>query len=133
MDLINLSLGTANPDHATTLRTAVDRARASGALLVSAGHHEGVAYLPGSLDGVLSVELDWACPRLMVDVTAGPPSVCRASGYARPVPGVPLDQNLKGLSFAVANVTGVLASELKGASRPSVDVALEHLGAVSGA
>lgn len=35
--------------------------------------------------------------------------VARASGYPRPIPGVPPERNLKGISFAVANVTGVLA------------------------
>jgi hypothetical protein len=33
----------------------------------------------------------------------------RASGYARPIPGVSLEQNLKGQSLAVANATGLLA------------------------
>jgi len=33
----------------------------------------------------------------------------RAAGYPRPIPGVPVEQNLRGLSFAVANATGVLA------------------------
>ena len=32
-----------------------------------------------------------------------------ASGYPRPIPGVPREKNLKGISFAVANVTGTLA------------------------
>jgi hypothetical protein len=33
----------------------------------------------------------------------------RATGVPRPIPGVPPERNLKGLSFAVANVTGILA------------------------
>jgi hypothetical protein len=33
-----------------------------------------------------------------------------APGFPRPIPGVPPDKNLKGLSFAVANVTGLLAA-----------------------
>jgi hypothetical protein len=36
-------------------------------------------------------------------------AVFRAAGYPRPIPGVPPERNLKGLSFAVANVTGVVA------------------------
>jgi hypothetical protein len=35
--------------------------------------------------------------------------VFRASGYPRPIPGVPADRNLHGISFAVANVTGFVA------------------------
>lgn len=130
VDLINLSLGTPNLDHVAALRAAVDRATGAGALLVAPGCHNGVAYLPGSLDGVVPVELDWDCPRLMVDVVSGGPGgspVCRASGYPRPVPGLAPERNLKGLSFAVANVSGVLARALTGGARPSVATALELL------
>jgi len=129
-DLINLSLGTANPDHTAALRSAVVRAAAAGALVVAAGTHDGVAYLPGSLDGVVRVELEWSCSRLAVEVVSGAgggDTVCRASGYPRPVPGVPLERNFTGISFAVANVTGVLARALTGRSRPSCDEAIKAL------
>jgi hypothetical protein len=33
----------------------------------------------------------------------------RAAGYPRPIPGVPPERNLKGVSFAVANATGAIA------------------------
>ena len=130
-DLVNLSLGTANQAHAGALRAAADRAAEAGALIVSAGAHENVRYLPGTLDGVVAVELDWACPRLAVEVgrdREGRP-VCRASGYPRPAPGIPPERNLKGLSFAVANVTGVLARCLSGGCRPTADDALAVLRA----
>ena len=130
VDLINLSLGTANQAHAAPLRSAVARAAQAGALLVAAGTDDGVGYLPGRLEGVVQVELDWACPRLAVDVVSGRGAgdpVCRASGYARPAPGVPPERNLKGISFSVANVTGVLARELKGGSRPTVAAAIAAL------
>ncbi|HJN46971.1 MAG: hypothetical protein CL477_11145 [Acidobacteria bacterium] len=130
VDLINLSLGTANQTHAAALQSAVVRAAEAGALLVAAGTDDGVAYLPGSLNGVVQVELDWACPRLAVEVASrsgGGDVVCRASGFPRPVPGVPPERNLKGTSFAVANVTGVLARELVGGSRPTVASAIAAL------
>ena len=128
-DLVNLSLGTANQAHAAALRAAAERAAAAGALIVSAGRHEEARYLPGTLDGVVAVELDWTCPRLAVEVgadAAGWP-VCRASGYPRPAPGIPPERNLKGLSFAVANVTGVLARTLTGGCRPTADAAVAAL------
>ena len=130
-DLVNLSLGTANQAHAAALRAAADRAAAGGALIVSAGLHENVRYLPGTLDGVVAVELDWTCPRLAVEVRtdAARRPVCRASGYPRPAPGIPPERNLKGLSFAVANVTGVLARTLTGGCRPTADGALAALRA----
>ncbi len=129
VDLINLSLGTANPAHAPALRAAADRAAAAGALIVGAGCHEGTPYLPGTLDGVVAVELDWTCPRLAVEVASDPEGrpVCRASGYPRPAPGIPPERNLKGLSFAVANVTGILARTLAGGRRPTADTALAAL------
>ena len=129
-DLINLSLGTTNPDHAAALRSAVVQAAEAGALVVAAGVHEGVPYLPGGLDGVVRVELEWSCPRLAVEVLPGArdcDTVCRASGFPRPIHGVPLERNLRGISFAVANVTGVLARELTGGSRPSRDAAIAAL------
>ena len=130
-DLINLSLGTPNRAHAAALRAAADRAAAAGALIVTAGRHEEAAYLPGILDGVVAVELDWTCPRLSVEVgtDAGHRPVCRASGYPRPAPGIPPERNLKGLSFAVANVTGVLARRLTGGCRPTSVTALAALRA----
>jgi subtilisin family serine protease len=106
MDLINLSLGTANPAHEALLLRAVGR----GGVLVAAGEDAGVRWLPGSLPGVVAVELDWDCPRdeyRQVDRSGR--VVYRASGYPRPAPGIPVERNLKGLSFAVANVTGLLA------------------------
>jgi hypothetical protein len=107
MDIINLSLGTANPAHEALLREAVARVAAAGILLVAA--HE---WLPGSLDGVIPVALDWHCPRgeYRTAPLPGGRTLYRASGYPRPIPGVAPERNLKGISFAVANVTGLLAA-----------------------
>jgi len=56
--------------------------------------------------------------------------VFRASGYPREIPGVPRERNLSGISFAVANVTGLLA-RLEHAALASLLAArrLECLGA----
>ena len=83
---------------------------------------------------MLAVELDWTCPRLSVEVGAGIDGrpVCRASGYPRPAPGIPPERNLKGLSFAVANVTGTLARTLTGGCRPTADAALAALRVETG-
>jgi hypothetical protein len=113
--LVNLSLGTAAAAHEPLLVSRVERAVAEGILIVTAGRGEdGTVYLPGSLPGVLPVEVDWDCPRDVARVAEREDGrrVCRASGYPRPIPGVPPERNLKGLSFAVANVTGCLAREL---------------------
>jgi len=107
MDFVNLSLGTANPAHEALLREAVARVTAADIVLVSA--HE---WLPGSLDGVVPVALDWDCPRgeYRTAPLPGGRTLYRASGYPRPIPGVAPERNLKGISFAVANITGLLAA-----------------------
>lgn len=113
-DLVNLSLGTINVEHAGPLASVVMRLRDTGAVIVGAGDQDGVAWLPGTLPGVWSVTLDWTVPRdrCRVAATAGNDVSFVASGFPRPVPGVPPERNLKGLSFAVANVTGLLAALL---------------------
>lgn len=110
-DLVNLSLGTANPLHADRLAAAVVGASAAGVRIVAAGEHDGVRWLPGTLPGAVEVSLDWTLPRdaCVVTARAGALPSVRASGYPRPIPGVPVERNLKGLSFAVANATGLLA------------------------
>jgi hypothetical protein len=114
--LINLSLGTRTAAHAEALGQAVREARASGAWVVAAGEHESVRWLPGTLAGVVAVGLDWSLPReqCVVQVTAEGEVRVTASGFPRPIPGVPPERNLKGLSFAVANATGLLALALQG-------------------
>jgi subtilisin family serine protease len=107
IDVINLSLGTTNPAHRERFAAAVERARAQGLILVSARDAEGVPALPGSLPGVIGVELDWDCPResyYCKTTTEGLAMV--ASGYPRSLPGVPPARNLHGISFAVANASG---------------------------
>src|SRR5262245_1221903 len=63
MDVANLSLGTSKEEFEPLLRDAVDRAAARGLLIVAARDDEGVRWLPGSLPGVVPVQLDWNCPR----------------------------------------------------------------------
>lgn len=110
--LINLSLGTANAARAAVLGAAVDEAVAAGAIVVSAFESDGVTWLPGSLPNAVGVTLDPTCDRHAVVMTADwPRGALRfgASAYPRPIDGVPVERNLSGISFAVANVTGFLA------------------------
>ena len=111
VDLINMSLGTTNVEHEPALAEAISRVRASGAVLIAAGVQDDVRWLPGSLPGAWQVSLDWTIPRdrCRLDRLNANGAMFRASGYPRPIPGVPPERNLKGLSFAVANVTGILA------------------------
>ena len=104
--LINLSLGTDNPEHEAVLRERVDRLVGQGIKLIAA-----YGWLPGSIARVIPVVLDWDCPRDEFRTSLLPDgrTLYHASGFPRPIPGVSTERNLKGISFAVANVTGLLA------------------------
>ena len=111
VSLINLSLGTTNSDHEAALAAAVGDASRRGSIVVAAAPQEDRRWLPGALDGVIGVELDWECDRDTCVVCQLPDGNLRirASGYPRPIPGVPPSSNFRGPSFAVANATGLLA------------------------
>ncbi len=121
--IINLSLGTANAAHEARLTAALARAAEAGVCLVAAAEQDGTRWLPGSLPHAVGVTLDWSCPREQAEVELRVDGstrrvLVRASGYPRPIPGVPPERNLKGVSFAVANVTGLLCLHLsRGLSR----------------
>ena len=109
--MINLSLGTANQEHEHALTRAVARATAAGADVIAAAPQPGLRWLPGAIDGVIAVELDWTLSRDECRLERRDGRIVRvyAPGFPRPIPGVPPERNLKGASFAVANGTGLLA------------------------
>ncbi|MDE2944638.1 MAG: S8 family serine peptidase [Gemmatimonadota bacterium] len=112
--LANLSLGTPRQSRIEVLRPAVERAARAGTLVIAAFSHEGEPQFPGSLPGALGVCLDWDLPRHSVRVgRRDGRRVLYASGYPRPIPGVPPTSNLNGISFAVANATGIVALALE--------------------
>jgi subtilase family protein len=101
MDLINLSVGTGNAAHR-------DRLLAPGALVVS---------VAGMLPCAIPVAGDPDCPRDQFRYRDG---VFYASPYPRPIPGVPPERNLHGVSFAVANMTGFAGQVLRDVPRDRV-------------
>jgi hypothetical protein len=112
MDLVNLSLGTGNPAH----RYDFLRVLGDDLLVVGAGH-----MLPGSLPGAIGVAADPDCPRDTYRYGGG---TFLASPYPRPIPGIPVARNLHGASFAVANMTGLVARVLRNSSRSAIHEAL---------
>jgi subtilisin family serine protease len=107
IDVINLSLGTTNSEHKDRFAPVIARALEGGPVLVSARDADGTPALPGSLPGVIGVELDWDCPRETYYWRRTPEGLAvAASGYPRSLPGVPRVKNLHGISFAVANASG---------------------------
>ena len=112
--LINLSLGTSNPDHGERLGRAVQQATTAGCLVISVAPEGQVDWLPGALPQVVAVKPDETLGRHEVAVVGDPGRLTfRASPVPRPVPGVPPEFNLSGPSFAVANTTGFLACLLE--------------------
>jgi subtilisin family serine protease len=107
VQVINLSLGTLNPEYRSAFEDVVARSRAAGALIVSALEVNGGAALPGSLPGVIGViegDDNQLCHRFGKTVYTAPP-------FPRDIPGVPRERNLKGVSFAVARVSARIAAE----------------------
>lgn len=112
--LANLSLGTPRQRRIEQLQPAVERAARAGTLVIAAYSHEGQRQFPGSLPDALGVCLDWELPRHRVRLgRRDGRRVLYASGYPRPIPGVPPTRNLNGISFAVANATGMVAVALE--------------------
>jgi subtilisin family serine protease len=120
IDVINLSLGTTNPAHRARFAPVIARALKSGLILVSARDADGVPALPGSMAGVIGVELDWDCPREEYHCSESAEGlILTASGYPRSLPGVPPARNLHGISFAVANATGFVVQACEGLAERS--------------
>jgi subtilisin family serine protease len=110
VNLINLSLGTTNSDSRPALEALVKRAESRGVILVCARSENESPVLPGILPGVLSVDVDWALGRhSYCSMPAEDDYYYLASGFPRPLPGLPPVRNLSGISFAVANMTGLAA------------------------
>jgi subtilisin family serine protease len=110
IQIINLSLGTTNPDYRGAFAAAVERVKGGGAALVSAFEMNGSPVLPGCMPGVVAVRTDTDCPReeyRCLDQNGR--LLFGASPYPLTIPGVPRSRNLNGVSFAVAHISGHLA------------------------
>jgi hypothetical protein len=110
IQVVNLSVGTANERHRARLLDFVSRACLREMFIVSAS-----GMLPGMIEGAIGVDADPECDRETCRFRDG---VFLASPYPRAIPGVPPQFNLNGTSFAIANVTGLLARILE-ATKPS--------------
>lgn len=120
--VINLSLGTINQAHRQRFEQVVSRATERNIVFVAASEMNGQPSLPGCLPGVIRVNLDWDCPRETYRCeNADLRPVFFASGYPRPIPGMPPERNLTGISFAVANMAGFVTRAREAYSSSSVD------------
>ncbi len=115
MDVVNLSLGTANLDEWAKFQALAERASSEGVVLVAARSASIRPLLPGALPAVIGVDVDWDLPRHRYRIAAADGrSYFFASGYPRPIPGVSPAKNLNGISFAVANMTGFVVRACEG-------------------
>jgi hypothetical protein len=122
IDVVNLSLGTLNPDYGEQFRRMIERALAAGVVLVSAREMAAKPCLPGCLPGVIGVSLDESCDRDRYRVQETADGIAfLASGYPRPAPGIPKERNLQGISFAVANMSGFAARAMAGIEERSIE------------
>lgn len=110
VDIINLSLGSMNEAHRSAFAAVADEAEEAGVLLVAAREANDRLCYPGALPGVLGIQLDWDCPRDRYHAMSNEGVLhLFAAGYPRPIPGVALQRNLYGISFAVAQMSGFAA------------------------
>jgi subtilisin family serine protease len=100
--------------HGTAVAAAIrEKAPAADIFAIKIFDRE-LAATAAALVAAWSVSLDWSVPResCWLDRLDSSGGAFRASGFPRPIPGVPAEKNVKGLSFAVANVTGIVAKIL---------------------
>src|SRR5262249_7859557 len=99
-----------------------------GSIVVAAQAMSGQPSLPGCLRSVIGVESDWELDRDSYSIRNGEDDlVFVASAYPREIPGVPRERNLKGISFAVANMTGFVARARQHSTGASIDEIKEFL------
>ena len=110
--IVNLSAGVpagSDPEGEAVLRDAWIEAGEAGITLVAPRSGRGSLLIPGSLAsgrGAVGVEAE---PGLGYGALARRGKVLLASPWARPLPPLPREKNLSGVSFAVAAVTNRVA------------------------
>lgn len=109
MHVINLSLGTTNPDHRDCLNALVTRAHHTGSIVVASAPPGDTITLPAALPTVIGVAGDDACAWNEYRYVPDDPIPFRAHLYPRPIPGRPQTRNFYGHSCASAHVTALVA------------------------
>lgn len=109
MHVVNLSLGTANPEHRARMAGIAARAKRARTLIAASSPPEMTDMLPAALDGIFGVaasdECSWRDYRY---ITEGPIHF-RAHPSPRPLPGLDQARNYRGHSFASAHLSALLA------------------------
>jgi subtilisin family serine protease len=124
MRVINLSLGTTNPDHRDRLDALVTQAHNTGAIVVASAPPGDTTTLPAALPGVIGVAGDNACAWNEYRYIRDDPIPFRAHPYPRPIPGRPQERNFHGHSCASAHVAALVALLLQQRADLTTDEAI---------
>ena len=120
--IVNISLGTGDDVRSRPIGPLSRAAAERGVILVaSARNGSGRNSYPAMLPDVIGAAADWRLGERTLRYLAGDPFECRASGWPRPLKGLPRERNFRGNSFAAARVSGAVACILE--SRPGADLA----------
>ena len=109
MHVVNLSLGTANPEHRARMARIAARAGRSGTLIAASSPPEGPEMLPAALEGVFGVAASDGCSWGEYQYLVDGPIHFRAHPSPRPLPGLDQSRNYRGHSFASAHLSALLA------------------------
>jgi hypothetical protein len=133
MHIINLSLGTANPQHRERLRATVTQANAAESILIASSPPGQAEVLPAALPGVIGVAGDERCEWADYLYVEGDPIPFRAHPCPRPLPGPAQARNFRGHSFASVHVSALLALAIEKYPRLTVEEAKDFLIMYAGA
>lgn len=109
MHIVNLSLGTANPEHRARMARIAARAKRAGTLIAASSPPEMADMLPAALDGIFGVAAGNDCSWSEYRYIAEDPIHFRAHSSPRPLPGLDQSRNYRGHSFASAHLSALLA------------------------
>jgi hypothetical protein len=109
MHVVNLSLGTDNPEHRARMARIAARAKRAGTLIAASSPPARADMLPAALDGVFGVAATEDCSWSEYSYAAEDPIHFRAHPSPRPLPGLDQSRNYRGHSFASAHLSALLA------------------------
>jgi hypothetical protein len=133
MQVVNLSLGTANPEHRARMARIASQARRAGTLIAASSPPEVTDMLPAALDGVFGVAASDECAWSEYRYVAEAPIQFRAHPSPRPLPGLDQSRNYRGHSFASAHLSALLALLIQDRPEMGFAFAQERLVKCAGA
>jgi subtilisin len=121
MNIVNLSLGTANPEHRARMLRIAARAKRARTLIAASSPPESAEMLPAALDSIFGVAASDDCSWSEYRYVAEGPIHFRAHPSPRPLPGLDQSRNYRGHSFASAHLSARLALLIQ--DRPEIGFA----------